>query len=66
MSISECCRKIIVHDCLSLRKQTVTLLQGGYPVKGNSFVFFLCLIFLFYSIDSDLCAKCHNPVYSCG
>ncbi|CAF4148596.1 unnamed protein product, partial [Adineta steineri] len=49
MSISECCRKIIVHDCLALRKQTVTLLQGGYPVK-----------------DSDLCAKCHNPVYSCG
>ncbi|CAF1302705.1 unnamed protein product [Adineta steineri] len=48
MSISECCRKIIVHDCLALRKQTVTLLQGGYPVK-----------------DSDLCAKCHNPVYSC-
>ncbi|CAF3554410.1 unnamed protein product [Rotaria sp. Silwood1] len=47
MSLSECCRKIIVHDCLALRKKTVTLLQSGYLVK-----------------DTDLCAKCHNPVYS--
>lgn len=49
MSLSECCRKIIVHDCLSLRKQTVTLLQHGYLVK-----------------DSDICAKCHNPLYTAG
>ncbi|UJR09415.1 hypothetical protein I4U23_013656 [Adineta vaga] len=49
MSLSESCRKIIVHDCLGLRKKTITLLQSGYPVK-----------------DTDLCAKCHNPVYSPG
>jgi len=47
MSLSECCRKIIVHDCLALRKKTITLLQSGYSVN-----------------DTDLCAKCHNPLYS--
>ncbi|CAF0783646.1 unnamed protein product [Adineta ricciae] len=49
MSLSESCRKIIVHDCLGLRKKTITLLQSGYSVK-----------------DTDLCAKCHNPVYTSG
>ncbi|CAF1373094.1 unnamed protein product, partial [Didymodactylos carnosus] len=40
MSLSECCRKIIVQDCLSLRKKTVDLLQHGYLVKGISeFIF---------------------------
>ncbi|CAF1151020.1 unnamed protein product [Rotaria sordida] len=37
MSLSECCRKIIVHDCLALRKKTVTLLQSGYLVKDTDF-----------------------------
>lgn len=36
MSLSECCRKIIVHDCLALRKQTVTLLQHGLLVSGTT------------------------------
>ncbi|CAF4721680.1 unnamed protein product, partial [Rotaria socialis] len=49
MSLSECCRKIIVHDCLALRKKTVTLLQSGYLVT-----------------DTDVCAKCHSPIYSSG
>ena len=64
MSLSECCRKIIVHDCLALRKKTVTLLQSGYPVNGKLFIFFG--ISIVCSLDTDLCAKCHNPLYSPG
>lgn len=48
MSLSECCRKIIVHDCLSLRTKMLELLQRGYPVKGKmkSFIYFNDSIFL--------------------
>lgn len=35
MSLSECCRKIIVHDCLALRHKTVDLLQSGYPINDT-------------------------------
>lgn len=65
MSLSECCRKIIVHDCLALRKKTVTLLQSGYPVNGKTLLF-ISRILIIYSLDTDLCAKCHNPLYSPG
>ena len=64
MSLSESCRKIIVHDCLGLRKKTITLLQSGYSIKGTFSNFFESSIWVFYSIDTDLCAKCHNPVYT--
>ena len=67
MSLSECCRKIIVHDCLSLRKQSVTLLQHGYLVRGKRDIHLeKSFQLIFSSLDTDVCAKCHNPVYTSG
>jgi hypothetical protein len=67
MSLSECCRKIIVHDCLALRKKTVTLLQRGYLVKGSLLLWsHFSYVSTFFSTETDFCAKCHTPVYSPG
>lgn len=67
MSLSECCRKIIVNDCLALRGKTIDLIQHGYPVRGKQEISFSSTNLAFWlRSENEICAKCHSSIYDSG